>query len=94
MRAERVPRYDAEISIRRAHDVRKLAQCDICHGILDIHHSVLKGAGRKKVFFHGRCFIAQWGMDKFLQLDEPTLNSLTMGDIGVEAMTALVQRTA
>lgn len=69
-----------------SHAVRDLTVCDICHGIASKKTSILQG----KKHFHGKCFIAQWGIDALLALPTMDKECLTLGDIGAKAMRALL----
>lgn len=90
MKPRSVP-YDQLIHLRTAHDVRHMRPCDICKGIVDKRHAL---PIRANVYVHGRCYIAQWGIGQMLQLPETALNSLTLGDIGGNAMKAIIDRFA
>jgi hypothetical protein len=78
----------------KAHDVRHLTRCDICHGIADERHSVAYNVKRKpqKVHAHGRCYVMQFGIEKLLLQDDATLASLTLGDVGPETARAILDR--
>jgi hypothetical protein len=69
-----------------SHAVRDTTTCDICQGMASKKTSILQG----KKHFHGKCFIAQWGIDALLALPTIDKDCLTLGDIGVKAMRALL----
>jgi hypothetical protein len=41
---------------------------------------------------HGRCYIARFGLDALLSLPSSQTDELTLGDIGPEAMRALLEK--
>lgn len=78
----------------KAHDVRHLTRCDICHGITDERHSVAYNVKRKpqKVYAHGKCYVVHFGLGRLLQQDDATLASLTLGDVGPDTARAILDR--
>lgn len=86
MSDEALARYDDPyIELNRAHDVRRLTIC-ACKGVGDRRRMIFDPEG----WFHGRCFIARFGLDALLKLPEETQRRLTLGDIGGPAMRALL----
>ncbi len=82
----KLPRFDYA-TIERAHDVRKLGVCK-CGGILSKDMAVdLDGE-----WFHGRCFVAEFGIKSLLALPRSKQDRLTLGDIGVEPMQRLIAK--
>lgn len=81
-----VARFDYA-TIERAHDVRHLRECSICGGIGDRRRMVCTPC-----IAHGRCFEARFGIDALLDLPKTETEKLTIGDIGVKSMKALVDR--
>lgn len=78
-----VLRYDAPVSVARAHDIRKLRVCQACGGI---------GAKDGMVdHMHGRCYIATNGLAALIALPRDVTSGLTLGDIGPVAMKALIE---
>jgi hypothetical protein len=69
-----------------SHSVRDMTVCDICQGMARKSTSILQG----NKHFHGRCFIAQWGIDALLKLPTIDKECLTLSDIGSKAMRALI----
>lgn len=82
-----VARFDYA-TIDRAHDVRHLRPCYACGGIGD-HRKMVSNTGN---VYHGRCFEARFGIDALLDLPQVETGKLTIGDIGVKSMKALVDR--
>ena len=68
------------------HDVRHLVLCAGCRKLHDRRYMAKIG----KVYWHGRCVIADIGMEGLLNLPIEQLHKLTLGDIGVESMKAIV----
>ena len=72
--------------VRRAHDVRHLVCCERCRQIADARHAVLHD-GRH---FHGRCFIARFGLPALKSLGPASWAGLTLGDTGAAAFRHLL----
>lgn len=68
-----------------AHDVRHLRVCGHC-GRLGDKREMVDG------IFHGQCFIDLHGLPALLRLPAEQLDNLTLGDIGVEAMKAILDK--
>ena len=78
--------FHSVTALKSAHDVRHLAPCKICQGLLDDRHAVPVDSGH----VHGRCYISTFGMRKFHELPAKVLGEMTLNDIGSEAMRALL----
>ena len=73
-------------SLRRAHDVRHLVLCAQCGRPADSRHAVpLDGQ-----HYHGRCFIARFGLPALKALGPAAWAGLTLGDIGAAAFRHLL----
>jgi hypothetical protein len=44
-----------------------------------------------KVYWHGRCVLSEAGIEGLMKLQKNELDKLTLGDIGVEAMRAILK---
>lgn len=82
--------YNSVTELKRAHDVRHLRICAHCKGLGDRREMVTLFPVDKD-WHHGRCYIAIHGLHWFLRLPTGILANVTLGDIGVEAMRALLQ---
>lgn len=85
-----LPRYDDPPELRTAHDVRRLAACAYCKGSGDVRHMV--PMQRKHEFSHGRCYVAVHGIGGLLHQPKHVTDTLTLGDIGKDAMKALMDK--
>lgn len=86
-------RYDAHMEIRTCHDIRRMVTCYECDGIGDKQNMVpIRPDHKNAEYVHGRCFIAQEGMEAFLALPDETQDRLTLDDIGVFAMKRLMEK--
>ena len=74
-------RYQPELDLRKAHDVRRLEGCK-CGG-MGMRENMAKIDGR---YWHGRCAIAEYGLDHVKTLD----TNFRLDDIGAAAMKALL----
>lgn len=83
--------------LRTCHDVRELRACHICTRLGDRRSMIQRGTktnGHASRHAHGRCFIKVFGMSEFLQLPRTETDKLQLDDIGVDAMKALMGRSA
>lgn len=78
-------RYDADVDLRTAHDVRTLAACP-CGGFGHKANMI----ARDGKWYHGRCFISAFGIQSLLDLPDEQVTGLTLGDIGWQAMLRLL----
>ncbi len=77
-----------EPTLRTAHDVRHLGTCTACGTLLDDRKALTLPQG----MYHGRCFIREHGLRALLALSGELTQHLTLGDLGVDHMRALVNR--
>ena len=87
-----IKKYMAEVEIRTAHEVRKLAGCVYCKGIGDKNHMIPLGSGRAMEHVHGRCYAAVYGLSAILALPKEITDHLTISDIGGKVMKALLEK--
>lgn len=89
--------FDQLITIKTAHDVRRLAICSHCRNMgsqlsmIDTPAPI--GDGRLE-FWHGRCFAKHIGMTRLLELPPEKTARLALGDLGVDLMKRLLAVTA
>ena len=83
-----IPVYNAPVEIAKAHDVRRLRACHYCGGLGRDDCMV----ERNDALYHGRCFINRFGLEAFLALPTEQTHRVTLDDIGVDAMRALLDR--
>lgn len=81
-------KFNAEVELRTAHDVRKLAGCSYCTGMGDKNHMIREG----RDYIHGRCFAVRDGLDAILALPKAVTDTLTISDIGGPVMKALLKK--
>ena len=86
------PKLPFPMSLDNCHDVRYLLICYHCRELLDTRHSIMRIDHGNRRYWHGRCFLSKFGARKFFALPDVDLNTLTLGDIGVEVMKKLVRR--
>ncbi len=79
---------DNLISLRTAHDVRRLRSCQSCKGLGDKDCMIV---GDQSGFFHGRCYANAYGVDALLALDNDDLRDLQLGDLGVDLMRKVIE---
>lgn len=72
--------------LKTAHDVRHLDKCDVCSDLGDVRRMILAR-------YHGRCYIRRFGLDDFLELPKEETDKVSLGDIGLNAMKALIERS-
>jgi hypothetical protein len=77
-------------TVEKAHDVRTLRVCCHCDGIGNKDSMIHRNEGGTDRHWHGRCYIDQRGLHGFLSLPQEQTDKLPLGDIGVEAMKALL----
>lgn len=69
-----------------AHDVRHLVICKGCHDLGDKREMV----PTDMEFFHARCYVTEFGEDRFLKLPRSHVESVTLGEIGPDLMRRLL----
>jgi hypothetical protein len=80
-------RYQPDLPIRKAHDIRRIQPCK-CGGIGMRDNMVKIG----KDWWHGRCAIAEHGIDYVASLPRAATAGLVWSEIGTDAMKRLVNR--
>jgi hypothetical protein len=70
------------------HDVRQLTVCTRCNQLADQRHLVNTRDGH----WHGQCYVEAFGEAELLKLPEAVLRTLTLGDVGVATMRAILNR--
>lgn len=78
------------ISIRTAHDIRRLRGCSNCGEIGDLKHMPLVNGKA----MHGFCALETIGIDGVVALPKAELGKITMGEIGSVAMKEICDRVA
>lgn len=86
MIAKKKPTFEPTITLRTAHDVRKLRCCPYCDRLGDTRHMV-EAMGQ---LVHGGCAVQIIGVKGILAMPREEQNKLTLGEIGMKAMRALV----
>ena len=81
--------YQPELEIRKAHDVRRLQGCQ-CGG-LGMRDQMVKIDGD---YWHGRCAIARFGLERVAALPLDVVGGLRLDDIGREAAKAMIDARA
>lgn len=76
--------------LQTAHDVRHLCGCANC-GQLGMDTTMVDLDGE---WFHGRCFVRKFGLRYLLALPRSKKLRLTLGDVGVKTMQALLDSVA
>jgi hypothetical protein len=79
-------KFEPSVTLRTAHDVRKLRGCQHCQQIGDVRF-MLTIAGK---LVHGGCALELVGVDGLLALPIKDQDRLTLGEIGSKAMRAIV----
>jgi hypothetical protein len=74
------------IRVEKAHDVRTLRSCVVCEQIGNSDRMIDHGAG----WYHGRCFVSALGMKAISGLSRAKQDRLTLGDLGMRLMQALI----
>lgn len=74
------------ITVKTAHDVRRLCACQHCGEIGDNAEMVFAWP-YETAYFHGRCFAKAHGVDALIDL-KPA--GLTLGDLGLDLMRAVL----
>lgn len=78
------------VTVKRAHDVRTLRVCAVCANLgnsttmVDLYDE----------WFHGRCFVKRFGGKALGALPKAKTDRLTIGDLGVRLMKALLNQRA
>jgi len=49
-------------------------------------------ASSKDVFWHGRCFVKKFGLELLIEMPRSETIKLTLGDLGLRLMAALLDR--
>ena len=70
-----------------AHDVRHLTVCAYCNHLGDKREMLSDPRG----YLHGSCFLAEYGIEELKKKPPEQLGRLTLADIGVEAMKAILE---
>lgn len=83
-----------DIELKTCHDVRQLRVCRGCDDLGDKRSMIQVERGKAARHYHGRCYIKSHGMYLFLQLPKEETAKLELGDIGAEAMKALIEKLA
>jgi hypothetical protein len=78
---------DMPLPLRTCHDIRKWRGCVLCKKLGD-KNQMLQSS--KETFWHGRCFAKQFGTDRLLELPREQLEKLSLGDLGLRLMRAVV----
>jgi hypothetical protein len=75
-------------TLRTAHEVRHLVTCAYakCRALGDKRNMIAV----KNSHYHGRCYIRRFSYLAFLQLPRAELAKLTLGDVGVTVMRAII----
>lgn len=81
--------FEDLLTIRTAHDVRRLRACARCGEIGDSDLMAF-GYPYDNDYFHGRCFVAEHGFEALLQLPG-VARKLTLGDLGLDLMRQLIE---
>lgn len=76
-------RYQPDLDLRKAHDIRRVEGCK-CGG-MGMRENMAKIDG---AYWHGRCAIATFGLDRVATLD----TNFRLDDIGPVAMKTLLNR--
>lgn len=76
---------DGDLPLRTCHDIRRWTGCARC-GVLGSKDSMIQTSNQ---FWHGRCFVKQFGMERLREMPATETNKLTLGDLGVRLMRAL-----
>lgn len=80
--------HQPELELSKAHDVRKLEGCK-CGGLGRRDQSMVNIDGQ---WWHGRCAIAEFGIDRIAALPRDATANLRLSDIGPAAMKKLINR--
>lgn len=80
-------KYQPELHLRRAHDVRKLMPCK-CGG-LGMRGNMVQIGDRH---YHGRCAIVEYGIEQLCLMEPEDTAGLTLDDIGPDNMRKLLDR--
>jgi hypothetical protein len=75
------------VRVEKAHDVRTLRVCKVC-GSLGNADTMIDLDGE---WFHGRCFVDRFGGSALKALPRGKQDRLTLGDLGVRLMQALIR---
>lgn len=78
----------------RAHDVRHLRLCTVCDDLGDDRNMINPDPAHSTRWYHGRCFIKRCGLKQLLKLPAEQANRLTLGDVGVRTMKALIRASS
>ncbi len=75
--------FDQLVTVRTAHDVRKLRACAHCEQIGSTDRMVFSHPyGQTNEYYHGRCFVEAHGFEALLDLGPPQIDKLSLGDLG------------
>jgi hypothetical protein len=78
-------RYQPELEIRKAHDIRRIEPCQ-CGG-MGMRDHMIKIDGK---WWHGRCAVSAHGVEKIAAMPKKAYAGLRWSEIGTEAMKRLV----
>lgn len=81
-------RYQPDLDLRKAHDVRRIEGCG-CGGV-GFRDQMVKIDGG---WWHGRCAIDKFGLDRVATLPRKAYGGLRRDDIGDDAMRVLINTT-
>lgn len=69
-----------------AHDVRHLVICKGCHDLGDKRNMI----PTDMEFWHGSCYVTEFGEDRFLKLPKSHTDHIRLNDIGPDLMRKLL----
>jgi len=69
------------------HDIRKWTACSVC-GAIGHRDNMVQSS--PDVFWHGRCFVKRFGIERLLEMPRKETTKLSLGDLGLDLMRALV----
>ena len=87
-------------NLQAAHDVRHLVVCAYarCRQLGDERHMVparamsFQSSSDGKAYYHGRCYVRAFSLKSLLACPKRVLARLTLGDVGVKTMKAIVAK--
>lgn len=74
------------VRVQKAHDVRTLRGCTVCSNLGNSDRMI----DVDDEWYHGRCFVMRFGCKALLALPKAKTDRLTLGDLGVRLMKALL----
>jgi hypothetical protein len=81
-----VERYQPELDLKKAHDVRRIEGCQ-CGGV-GMRDHMIKVDGE---WWHGRCAIERFGIEKIAAMPKKAYGGLRLSEIGADAMKVLLK---